>query len=97
MGRRERRGAVMASLEKHRELRAAQPLALNQKEEKNFEKVAWPICDPTRFAAALTALRAGMTLARHEPCQLLKRILAQGGRRCWTQTLRLPYGESDAR
>ena len=35
-----------------------------------------------------------MTLARHEPCQLLGDILPQTPPHCWTQTIRLPYAES---
>ena len=35
-----------------------------------------------------------MTLARHEPCQLLNAILSQSLSRCWTQTIRLPYAEN---
>jgi hypothetical protein len=35
-----------------------------------------------------------MTLARHEPCQLLEGILSQILSRCWTQTIRLPYAEN---
>ncbi len=35
-----------------------------------------------------------MTLARHEPCQLLDGILPQIPPRCWTQTIRLPYAEN---
>jgi len=32
-----------------------------------------------------------MTLARHEPCQLLDGMLPQTMQSCWTQTIRLPY------
>jgi hypothetical protein len=32
-----------------------------------------------------------MTLARHEPCQLLIFIVPQHMSQCWTQTIRLPY------
>jgi hypothetical protein len=37
-----------------------------------------------------------MTLARHEPCQLLDGILAQILSCCWTLTIRLPYAQDNA-
>jgi len=75
---------------KHRELRAAQPLALNQKEEKNFDNWHGPhVTSP--IAPAPAELWARMTLARHEPCQLLTDILPQTRSRCWTHAIRLPY------
>ncbi len=75
---------------KHRELRAAQPLALNQKEEKNSDNWHGPhVTSP--IAPAPAGLWARMTLARHEPCQLLKAIVPQTRSLCWTHTIRLPY------
>ena len=75
---------------KHRELRAAQPLALIQKEEKNFRIWHGPhVTSP--IAPAPAGLWARMTLARHEPCQLLNPILPQTRSLCWTHTIRLPY------
>jgi hypothetical protein len=81
---------------KHRELRAAQPLALIQKEEKNFRIWHGPhVTSP--IAPALAVLWARMTLARHEPCQLLNHIVPQALLRCWTRTIRLPYGVDTVR
>lgn len=85
-----------AKRRKHRELRAAQPLALIQKEEKNFRIWHGPhVTSPV--APALAGLWARMTLARHEPCQLLNRIVPQALLRCWTRTIRLPYDDDTVR